>query len=870
MKFLHQLRAFFRREKFEADMAEELRTHLDLQTQANLADGMGTDAARQAARRSFGGVEQIKERCRDQRSWLWLEQTLQDLRYAAGALRKNPAFSVAAILTLTFGIGATTAIFTLVDTILWRPLPYAASERLVIQSSSQRFDAVTLREWREAQSFLDRVETRSPGTRVLTGVGEASNVAVDALSPGVLELLGRGPAMGRLFSAEDAEPGSPPVAIVSDEFWRNELAGDPAAVGREIGLDDRRYTIVGVMPRGFKFIIRGAKIWVALTRATTEAQLHQAVSLFGRLRPGLSLAAARQATKDLNRQLDQAYPRPGGWQVDLASLGAVRALPVWENMMMLVLGAVGFVLLIACSNVANLLLARATVRRREFAVRLALGAGQGRLFRQVLTESLVLAIAGAAGGLFFAYGAVKLLWLFAPYQLTVTTMNEAALNWRALGLTGGLVGLAAVLCGMVPAWQAARSNANPARSAGARSATGGRSRQRWQAALVVAQTALAVVLLVGAGLLIRGFLRLHEVDPGFETKNLAALGLRLPASRYPSAASRQAFFEGLRERIASLPGVAETSLGTGVPPNAGFRAFGATVEVEGRTPVKMAAAESLPSTIVDDSYFQTLRIPVRRGRLFDSNDGPGTPPVIVINEPMARRFWPGGDPLGQRIRFDARQPWLTVVGVVGDVRAGGPRDEYGVLLSYRSLRQEGYGADETLAVRVTANARGMLPALKRVVAELDPRLAPDVIGTVDDMIAHTLEVPRYALIVMTLFAGAAILLATVGLYGVMSYTVAQRTVEIGIRMALGGSGRDIVLFVARRGLWLTGAGLLIGVGAAVGLTRFLGSQLFEISALDPVTFAGMSAVLGLAGALGCWLPARRAARVSPLEALRAE
>jgi predicted permease len=872
MKLLRRFRALFRREKLDAEMADEMRTHLELQTAENERRGMSPDEARYAAQRAFGGVEQIKERARDGRGWVWLEHSCLDLRYAMRALRKTPAVSLAAILTLTFGIGATTAIFTLVDTILWRPLPYAEAQRLVRPYSpySRPFDALTLRAWRDAQSFLDRVETHAPGTKVLTGFTEASNVAVDALSPGLLELLGRRPAMGRLFSAEDAEPGGPRVAIVSDEFWRSELGGDPAALGREIVLDDQRYTIVGVMPRGFRFILKAAKIWVPLTRPTTDAQLRQPVQVIGRLRPGIGIDAAREAAKDLNRRLKETYPQPGGWQVDIAPLDALRALPAWEKVMVLVLGAVGFVLLIACSNVANLLLTRAAVRRREFAVRIALGAGRGRLFRQVLTESLVLAVAGSVGGLFFAQWAVNVCWLLAPHQLTVLTINEAALNWRALGLTGGIVGLATVLCGVLPGWHAARGNASLALSAGTRSITGGRSQHRWQEGLVIAQTALAFVLLVGAGLLISGFRRLNEVDLGFETKNLVALPLRLPSQRYPSAVSRQAFFEGLRERLASLPGVTGTALATGVPPNAGFRTFGATVEVEGRAPARMAAAEILPSNTVDDRYFHTLRIPVRRGRLFNANDVPGSPPVIVINEPMAQRFWPGSDPVGQRIRFDARQHWLTVVGVVGDVRPGGPRDENGVLLYFRSLRQEGYSSNETIAVRTATDPRPMLPMLKEAVAGLDPRLPVDGIAMVEDMMAHTLEVPRFSLMLMTLFAGAAILLAATGLYGVMSYMVVQRTAEIGIRMALGGNGRDIVILVTRRGVWVTSVGLLIGVGAAVGLTKFLGTLLFEVSALAPATFVGMALVLGATALFACWLPARRAAKVDPVIALRAE
>ncbi|MEO6568048.1 MAG: ABC transporter permease [Opitutaceae bacterium] len=868
MRFWSKLKSLVGRKKLEAEMTEEMRAHLEMQTQVNRAAGMSSDEAGYAARRQFGGMEQLKEQCRDERrhGWLWLEHFAQDLRYAAGSLRRNPIFSLTAVLTLVLGLGATTTIFTLVDTVVWRPLPYAEPHRMV---ESFQFNRQALRDWSEVQQVVDRIETYQPRSMVLSREMEATQIRADAVSPGLIELLGRPPAIGRSFGKDDAVEGNQFVILLSHGFWQRHFGGDPEVVGRKITLDDRPYTVIGVMPRGFGFRRPSTAAWIPLLPATSESALKQRVEMIARLRPGLGLEAARAAVTVLNRQLNQSHPQPETWGVGLMTLDQTRVNSGPRQMMMLTLGAVMFVLLIACANVANLLLVRATVRQREFAVRAALGAGRARLIRQVLTESLMLVAFGALGGLLLAQWAVQAIWRLAPEELRALTVNAVGIDWRVMTFAIGLVGLAALICGLVPALRASRLDANQTLGS-ARAATPTRGQRRWQQGFVVVQTALAFVLLVGAGLLLRGFLRVNAVSPGFEVHNLAALSLTLPSKRYPSPAQRQDFYERLRERVAGLPGVAETTLAVGVPPSGGGFGVSADVEIEERPPQKLGPGEFLPFNTVADDYFRVMRIPIVRGRSFDLQDVPGGPPAIIINDRMAGRFWPGADPIGQRVRFSSRQPWMIVVGVAGDVKARGPSDENGNLEYYDSMRQRGYGAYSTLVVRTAGDPRQLDRTIRNEVTTLDPRLPIASFSPAERLMAETLAVPRFCLGLMTGFAGVALVLAAIGLYGVMSYTVAQRTQEIGVRIALGGAAGDIMALVTRSGLALTGVGLTVGILAAAGLTRFLQTMLFEISPLDPATFVGVAAILALIGIAACYVPARRAAKVDPVVALRSE
>lgn len=844
--------------------------HLERQAAENEKRGMSSDEARYAAQRSFGGVEQIKEVAREQRTWVWLEQTVQDLRYAVGTLRRNPIFSLTAVGTLILGLGSTMTVFTLVDAMLWRPMPWAEPHRLVAVADvgGQTFTREILRDWAEAQQVVERIETHMQGGGTLIGDGEAVNVFREAVSPGMFDLLGRRPALGRGFETADAEEGNQFVVMLSDAFWRQRFGGDPAVVGRKITLDERAYTVIGVMPRGFAHI-PSVMVWVPLLRPTTEAAMRERVFVAARLRPGVDFASAQAAVKALNARLDERHPRPRGWNVQLKRMDEPSVFPGTRQMLLLTFGAVVFVLLIACANVANLLLVRATARQREFAVRSALGASGGRLIRQVLTESLVLVVLGAAGGLLVAQWAVQAIWRLAPLQFTFRTIGEVRVDWRVGLFALGLIALAAIVCGLVPALRASRFDTNQSLASSSRAGAGSRRQRRWQHGFVVAQTALAFVLLVGAGLLLRGFLRFSAVSPGFEIRNLAALNVPL-MGRYPTAAQQQVFFERLRERVAALPGVSETSLASQLPMPPIGSATDAQVEVEGREPLKLGASESLWSSSVAEDYFRVMRIPLVRGRTFGAQDSPGGPPAIIISGRMARRFWADADPIGQRVRFDARRPWMTVVGVAGDVRSMNLDNVASSLEYYRSLRQE--GAPANLVVRTAVGPERLGPAIRREVAALDPKLpvGGENYFTLEWWMAFPFAIPQFCLKLMLGFAGVALGLAAVGLYGVMAYTVVQRTHEIGVRIALGGTTGDIVRLVTRSGLALTALGLAMGAVAAAGLTRFLQTMLFEISPLDPGTFAGVAVILGVVGVAACWLPARRATKADPMVALRTE
>jgi predicted permease len=871
MKFLRQIRTLFRKGKLDAEMSEEMRHHVELQTELNRKAGLNAEDARYAALRQFGNVAVIQERAREGRGFVFLGNLAQDLRYAGRALARNPVFTFTVVATLALGLGATTTILTVADAVLWRPLPYREPDRLVTISG---LTVETLRDWRGEQPVVETIENYGSSTQVLTAGTEPVRVVTGLMSPGLLALLGRSPALGRGFASDENQLGRHRVALLSHGLWQQYFGGAADVIGRTIMLNDEPCEVIGVMPQDFAFIRRHHQLWMPLVPPTTDAGLRRRVDAVARLQPGVGLDAARAAVKVLNAQLDQTKPQPPPrvWQAEVQPLDRYRANAEPRRMLLLVLGAAGFVLLIACANVANLLLVRAAVRQREFAVRVALGASRGRLLRQVMTESLLLTVAGAAGGWLVASWAVRAFWLVAPEGLTFLTINHVGLDWRVLGFTTALAGLATVLCGVIPGLRAARTDANLAMNSAGRTFTGSRHQQGWQQALVIAQCALAFVLLVGAGLLLRGFHRLEGVSPGFAVRNIAVLSLQqMSPQRYPTPESRRLLFDQLRARVEALPGVVATALATGIPPRGGGFGSAASIELEGRASGPLpGSTELLPFNQVDGNYFRTMSIPLLRGRNFGEQDTAGAPPAVIINERMARRLWPGAEAVGQRFRFDAQQSWLTVVGVVGDVKALSLADEYGDMECYRPLTQDRNGSYGTIVVRTSGDPGLAVPGIRREVIAQDPKLPIASLTTAGSLMADTLALRRFNLGLMGAFAGASLLLAAIGLYGVLAYTTAQRTTEIGIRIALGGTPGGMVRLILRRGLAMTGIGLAAGIAASAGLTRLLGSMLFEVSALDPLTFGSVAVILGGIALLACWFPARRAAKVDPMVALRAE
>jgi putative ABC transport system permease protein len=870
MKLLRKIRALFRQEKLDAEMAEEMRTHVELQAQANLAAGMPPIEARYAAQRQFGHVPQLQEQARAVRRWLWLEDLLKDVRQALRSLRRAPGFTAVAVLTLALGVGATTAIFSVVDAVVWRPLPFAQPERLVTVRSALAED---LPYWRDHLQSSAQWEAYAQQTMLLTGGPQPERLGVMAISPGLFSLLGRAPALGREFLPGDEQPGNAPVALISDAFWKNQFGGDPDVLGRPLVLDGQTYRIAGVMPAEFAFPRRGFSAWVplALEVGPGGGRPPAHVDVISRLRDGVTVAAAQAELRLVNRQLDQARPGTSARNATLQGLNEFRINPGPRKAMLLFLGAIGFVLLIACVNVATLMLARSAARHRELTIRSALGAGRWRILRQLLTESLILTALGSAGGLVVGCWAAKLLWAFTPRDITFLVINKVGVDYRVVVFVCLLTGLSTMFSGLIPAWRTVLGISAQPMDDLTRTATAGPRHTRFLRTLVVTEVALSFVLLAGAGLMARSFVKLSEDSPGFEPANLLAMTLNLPRGPYPALDSQKLFFGRLQDSLRAMPEVAETALAAGVPPvNAGFY-LEVQLEIEGREPQSLGGPETLlPFNNVAADYFRVMRIPLVRGRSFDAQDAAGATPAVIINQTLAGRFWPDGDPVGQRIRVSARLPWLTIVGVAGDVKAMGPGDPNGSYEIYTPLAQTSSLARTTVVIRTRTAPAALLEAVKRRVWAIDPALPVGEIDTVENLLAGTLATERFYLLLMGAFAGGAIALVAVGLYGVMAYSVALRTREMGVRLALGASPRALFKLVLQQGFSLAVAGVGIGLVAALSLTRLLKSLLFGVTPTDPLTMALIAIGVGAIALLACFIPARRATKVDPVVALRAE
>ena len=872
-----------------ADVDEEIEFHLEILAAEHVARGVPPRLARQRALEEFGDIARAKRECREideQRMRRRhradaLDSLRQDARFASRLLRRAPGFTLVTVLTLALGIGANTALFSVVDRVLLRSLPYRDADRLVRLFRETEdvpqgpFSGPELLDLeRETRSFA-YLAGASPQATTLTGAGEPERLDGEIVSPGFFEVFGVQPAVGRTFASYAASPGER-LAILSGDYWRSRFDSDPGVVGRALTLSGEPYTVVGVMPPGFAPVSR-AHVWTMQKGEVPESPFgaEQALEkerearylvVVGRLRPGVEAEAAQAELTALERRLARDYPGS-------SAVGAFRMLPWREAVigdggrpLLLLLGAVGFVLLIACANLANLLLARGNARQREVTIRAALGAGRKRLVRQFLTESVLIGVLGGAAGIGVAYFAMRPLAALRPPGSE--QLGEPAIDVRVLAFALLLSLLSGIVFGLAPALQAARAELGSALRRGGRGSSAGRDRNRVQSLLVVAQVALSLVLLVGAGLMVRSLLRLSDVDPGFRSERVLSVALPLPQPQYGEEHRQIAFWEEYLERVRALPGV--QAAGAVFPLPLSGPSGSAALAIEGR-PHTTDQQVNVGISWVMPGYFEALGIPLRSGRPLTERDRQESPQVILVNETMARQLWSGEDPIGKRVTFDAKADtvtWFTVVGVVGDVRPRelrlAPRAEI-----YLPHLQNPWPS-LSLVLRVRGDPEQLVGALRREAASIDPNLPLGDVRTLEEILDRAVAQPRFQAYLLSAFAGLALLLAAVGIYGVVSFSVSQRTREIGVRLALGALPADVVGHFVRKGLLPVVAGLALGLGASLMAVRLLSGLLYEVPRTDPVTFVAVPAILVVVAALAALLPARRATRVDPMVILRAE
>jgi predicted permease len=869
-----RFRSLFQQRTAERDLDDELRFHLDHTIEQNLVRGMTREEARRQALIELGGAEQVKQECRDVRGWNFLEDTWRDVYFGVRMLRKSPGFTLVAVLTLALGIGANAAIFSVVESVLLRPLPFKNADRLVdlteyrpgaVDRGGVSFPDYLV--WRQQNTVFEETAAyflvNASNDVVLGGPFSTVRARYSTVTNSFFQILGVQPALGHGFSAGDEIPGGGKVFLVSNAVWRGVFGGDPRAIGNAYLLDGESYTLIGVMPPGFDFP-KGCGIWVP-TSTLGESGLHDRIShafhVMGRLRPGTSVAQAEAQIGTVQERLATTYPKTDAdWHV--------RAQPLLDEIvgnvrtsLLVLLGAVGFILLIACVNVVNLLLSRALGREKEFAIRSALGAGRMRLLRQQLTEvflivaiSILLALPLARWGLALA---VSLTSAHLP------RMESFRLNVSVLGFLLAVAALTTILVGLMPALQASRHNPQAALGESQYSGGNGRRSRRILGALVVSEVALTLLLLCGAGLMLQSFVRLIRVNPGFRPEHLLTMKIALPGSAYPKSEQTSAYLDRLLARLRALPGVQSAAAATTLPLS-GESDWGTFLIAGGSTPDwANASAASWRGVSVD--YFRTLGVPLLRGREFTRADVKNQN-AIIINEAMARKFWPAADPIGQRVLIGHRPSPLEIIGIVGDARGVGlnaePKPEM-----YTALRGFWYAF---LVLRTNREPSSMASTVRDQVASLDKGVPVYRIATMDRLLSRSVAPDRFNLFLLGLFAALALVLATVGIYGVLAFGVGRRTHEIGIRLAMGAHQDDILQLVVRQGMKLVLVGIVLGIAGALALTRLMASLLYGVSATDPATFIAVTFLLVSVAMMACYVPARRAMRVDPVVALRHE
>ncbi|MCM3901967.1 MAG: ABC transporter permease [Pyrinomonadaceae bacterium] len=813
-----------------------------------------------------------------------MESLLKDIRYGIRSLLKRPGFTAIAVITLALGIGANTAIFSVVNAVLLRSLPFHDAEELVTlweRSPKQGYEqnppsAGSYVDWREQNRVFAQMAIYAPSRKFNLSLGDQpERLSGAAVSTSLFNLLGVRPIQGRTFSSEEEQPGKDQVALISHDLWQKHFAGDPNSVGRTITLDGKTYTIVGVMPEGFQFpggsgtVLRifapeTADLWVplALDADTLSQRSSHSLNVIGRLKPGITLAQATAEMDAIQQRLEQQYPTHYvGSHVKVVPL-AEQVVGTARRPLLVLWGAVALVLLISCANVANLLLSRSSTRKKEFALRAALGAGRLRIIRQLLTESLLLSIVGGIAGTLLAAWGVQILSSIVPPDFP--RQEEIAIDGWVLGFTLLISVLTGIIFGLAPAIQSTKLDLIDALKASGRNSASSH-RHSLRSLLVMSEMALALILLIGAALMIQSFLRLRHVSPGFISDNVLTMEVSLPRNSYPRE-RRSSFFQQLIERAQSVPGAQVVAAAKHLPLSGDNMNF--AFDVEGR-PFPPGKSPGADCRFVTPEYFNALRISLIKGRVFSESDGPQAPPVLLINQTMADRYFPDEDPIGKRMQLGINNFAGQIIGIVGDVKHVGLDAEVNNEV-YGLYSQAPFFTDMTLLVRTPGDPMSLVGAIRNELATLDKQVSIGKVRTMDMIAAESVAQPRFRTLLLGLFGISALLLASVGIYGVMSYAVTQRTQEIGIRMALGAQVSDVRKLVIGNGMTLALIGVAIGLAGAYGLTRLMASLLFGISATDAPTFAAISAVLIAVALIACYIPARRATKIDPLVALRYE
>jgi predicted permease len=882
---MFNLHAMFRKNRAEQEMDDEIRFHVDKQIEQNIARGMSLEEAHFAALRVFGNVGAIKEECRDSWHVRFINELLQDVRYGLRQLRRNPGFTIIAIVTLALGIGANTAIFSVVNGVLLNPLPYPQPERLVaLYSRKPQFTYGSISypnflDWvRENHSF-SAIAAYRPDSLNLTGMGEPERVPVEMISAGFFSLLGVQPTIGRTFLPQEDQVGATPVALIGTGFWKRKFGQSPDILSKAITLGGTSYTIIGVIPSTFNYSGGNfdlSDVYVPIGQWNQplfrDRRVGMGMNAVGRLKPGVTFEQARADMDALGRHLAEDYPQAN-------KDTGVTLVPLKQNVvgyiqpfLLVLLAAVGFVLLIACVNVANLMLARSTGRSREFAIRIALGAGRRRVIRQLLTESTLLALAGGGLGLLVATWGLQAALKVLPEALP--RVQEVHLDGRVLLFTLAASLLTGILFGLAPALKTSTADMQVALKEGGRGASA--AHHRTQRTFVVVEMALAVILLASAGLMIRSLAKLWSVDPGFDPRHLLVFRASFPHDKSPEAI--RATWREVHDKLAALPGVEAVSLSMAGRPFQGDSE--APFWLEGQP--KPASQSQMKRTLiylVQPDYLKAMKIPLQRGRFLTPADNEHTPPVAVIDDQFARLSFPGENPIGKRINFDVINTTVEIVGVAGHVKQWGLDEAKGPPVLAECYLATSQVPDQlvpliasnlAVVMRTAGSPGAQSDAIRHAIGQINSQAAVYAIVTMDGIISDRLSSERFSMILMAIFAGLALIMASVGIYGVTSYVTSQRTHEIGIRMALGAERSDVLKLVIGHGLKLALVGVIVGIAGALALTRFLASLLYGVKPTDPLTFVAVSLILTAVAMLACYIPARRAARIDPNVALRYE